>query len=173
MSQKQHLLHQFSQVTPKCSKNVSDYSHFKDTIIALKLSKLRPLHRGSCFIKQVSRMCVNLQLQTAALKLPLCSRMILDGQVLHINESVCPCLLYSLALPHTSTDIHTYTYTHTIAPPKRLSHATHKVKLISLISDRVIICPRLRFSTVHVVLCALVSKLHQGQEFSSPRCIYV
>lgn len=118
MSQKQHLLHQFSQVTPKCSKNVSDYSHFKDTIIALKLSKLRPLHRGSCFIKQVSRMCVNLQLQTAALKLPLCSRMILDGQVLHINESVCPCLLYSLALPHTSTDIHTYTHTHTIAPPK-------------------------------------------------------
>lgn len=87
--------------------------------------------------------------KSAALKLPLCSLMILDEQVLHVVDSVCPCsVCFSLSLSHRHTHIHSYS--HTILFPSKDYHMLRTAGGQSGQVDffdlrlRVIICPGLR-----------------------------
>ena len=94
--------------------------------------------------------------KSAALKLPLCSLMILDEQVLHVVDSVCPCsVCFSLSHRHTHTHTHTHTQTHTHSYAHTILFPSEDHMLCTAEGQpgqvdffdlrlRVIICPRLR-----------------------------
>lgn len=95
--------------------------------------------------------------------------MILDEQVLHVVDSVCPCsVCFSLSLSHRHTHIHSYS--HTILFPSKDYHMLRTAGGQSGQVDffdlrlRVIICPGLRstcfFPLQYSMFCSLVFGFH-------------